>query len=181
VRVLAAFVAIIAIALVAMASLGQFGPSEPGAAPRSAAPSAAPTGATAASATPTPSRAITISFTEAELTRAAEAYTPLTVSGITVTDPRIRLEPGRLTLTATGRAFIFSAPIVVVASPVVSNGTAAAKIETATFGGQALPESTKQEIADTFSRTLAANIPAGVRVTGMTVNAGVLVVEALPA
>lgn len=175
-RVLAAFVTIVAVALVVMASLGQFGPSETAAPSRSPARTATP-----ASPTPTPPRTITLTFTEAELTEAAQAYTPLTVSGITVTDPRIRLEPGRLTLTATGRAFIFSAPIVVVASPVVSDGTAAAKIESATFAGQALPESTKQEIADTFSRTLAANIPAGVRVTSVRVNAGTLVVEALPA
>ena len=105
---------------------------------------------------------------------------PVTVSGITVSDPTIKLEPGRLTLTATGRAFIVSGPIVVVASPLVSNGAAAAKIESATFAGLNLPDSTKQNVADTFARVLAASIPSGVRVTALTVNAGTLVVETVP-
>jgi hypothetical protein len=122
-----------------------------------------------------------VTLTEQELTRAAEGYMPLTVSGITVTDPKITLEPGRLTLRATGRAFILGGPIVVVASPLVSNGSAAAKIESATFAGVNLPDSTKQNVADTFARVLAANVPSGVRVTSLTVNAGTLVIEAVPA
>jgi hypothetical protein len=125
-------------------------------------------------------RTIIVTLTEQELTKAAQGYMPLTVSGITVTDPNIKLEPGRLTLTATGRAFIVGGPIVVVASPLVSNGTAAAKIETATFAGLNLPDSTKQNVADTFAHVLAASIPSGVRVTSLTVNAGSLVVEAIP-
>ena len=106
---------------------------------------------------------------------------PLTVSGITVTDPKITLEPGKLTLTATGHAFILGGPVVVVASPLVSNGTAAAKIESATFAGLNLPDSTKQNVADIFARVLAANVPSGMRVTTLTVSSGMLVVEAVPA
>jgi hypothetical protein len=68
----------------------------------------------------------------------------------------------------------------VVASPLVSNGTAAAKIESATFSGLNLPDSTKQNVADTFARVLASSIPSGMRVTSLTVNAGALVVEAVP-
>ena len=85
-----------------------------------------------------------------------------------------------LTLTATGRAFIVGGPIVVVASPLVTNGAAAAKIESATFAGINLPDSTKQNVAETFAHVLAANLPAGVRVTSLTVGSGSLVVEAVP-
>jgi LmeA-like phospholipid-binding len=174
-RVLAAFVLILAAALIGMAALGQFAPT--------AAPAVRPSPRATASPTVTPSptgpHTVTVTLTEQELTKAAQSYTPLTVSGITVTDPTIKLEPGRLTLTATGRAFILGGPIVVVASPLVSNGRAAAKIESATFAGVGLPDSTKQEIADTFARVLAANIPSGVRVTALTVTSGALVVEAL--
>jgi hypothetical protein len=106
---------------------------------------------------------------------------PLTVGGITVTDPHVRLQSGRVTLTATGRAFIVSGPIVVVASPVVANGSAIARIESATFAGIGLPDGTKRDVADTFSRVLAANIPAGTKVTAVTVGDGVLTVEAEPA
>ncbi|OLC22069.1 MAG: hypothetical protein AUH33_00510 [Chloroflexi bacterium 13_1_40CM_68_21] len=178
-RILGALVAILAIVLVTMAALGRFGPTET----VRAVPTATRAATRApASASPTASgdRTITITLTEEELTKAAQSYTPMTVSGITVTDPRIRLDPGKLTLTATGRAFIISGPIVVVATPVVTNGTAGAKIESATFAGFGLPDSTKQDIADTFARTLAANIPAGVRVMTVNVTLGTLVVQAIP-
>ena len=176
-RVLAALVAILAAGLIGMAALGQFAPAK---APVVRSTSRPPSSATAL-ATPSGSRTIRVTRTEQELTKAAQSYTPLTVSGITVTDPTIKLEPGRLTLTATGHAFIVGGPIVVVASPLVTNGKAGAKIESATFAGLGLPDSTKQDVADTFARVLAANIPSGVRVTSLTVNAGALVVEAVPA
>jgi hypothetical protein len=178
-RVLAALVVILAAVLIGMAARGEFGPATASPAARATTrPSSA-----AATAVPTASgpRTITVTLTEQELTKAAQGYMPLTVNGITVTDPNIKLEPGKLTLTATGRAFIVSGPVVVVASPLVSNGTAAAKIESASFAGLGLPDSTKQNVADTFARVLAANIPSGVRVTSLTVNAGTLVVEAVPA
>jgi hypothetical protein len=175
-RVLAALVVILAAALIGMAALGQFGPGPSTVARDTARPSSpSPTSVPAASGP----RTITITLTEEELTKAAQGYTPLTVSGITVTDPRIKLQPGKLTLTATGRAFIVGGPVVVVASPLVSNGAAGAKIESATFAGLGLPESTKQDVADTFARMLASNIPSGVRVTSVTVTAGSLVVEAV--
>ena len=177
-RVLAALVLIVAAVLIGMAARGEFGPAASPAVRATARPSS-----TSASAVPTATgpRTITVTLTEQDLTRAAQGYMPLTVSGITVSDPKIMLEPGRLTLTATGRAFIVGGPIVVVASPLVSNGMAAAKIESATFAGLGLPDSTKQSVADTFARVLAANIPSGVRVTSLTVNAGTLIVEAVPA
>jgi LmeA-like phospholipid-binding len=175
VRVLAAFVLILAAAVIGMAALGQFAPT----ASPAVRPSPRPTASATATPSPTGPHTVTVTLTEQELTKAAQSYTPLTVSGITVTDPMIKLEPGRLTLTATGRAFILGGPIVVVASPLVSNGRAGAKIESATFAGVGLPDSTKQEIADTFARVLAANIPSGVRVTSLTVTSGALVVEAL--
>lgn len=176
-RVLAALVLILAVVLIGMAARGEFGPV--------ASPDVRTTGrpssvSTTAAPTATGPRTFIVTLTEQDLTKAAEGYMPLTVSGITVTDPKITLEPGRLTLTATGRAFILGGPIVVVASPLVTNGTAAAKIESATFAGVNLPDSTKQNVADTFARVLAANIPSGMRVTSLTVNSGNLVVEAVP-
>jgi hypothetical protein len=176
-RILAAFIAILAAAVIAMAAFGQFAPA-PSPVVRS---TSRPPSTGSASPTPSGPRTITVTLTEQELTTAAQSYTPLTVSGITVTDPSIRLEPGRLTLTATGRAFIVGGKIVVVASPLVTSGKAAAKIESATFAGIALPDSTKQDVADTFARVLAANIPSGVRVTSLTVNAGTLIIETVPA
>lgn len=178
-RVLAALVLILAVVVIGMAARGEFNPAPPSPTVRA---SARPSPSASASAVPTATgaRSITVTLTEQELTKAAQGYMPMTVSGITVSDPNIKLEPGRLTLTATGRAFIIGGPVVVVASPLVSNGTAAAKIESATFAGVNLPDSTKQNVADTFARVLAANIPSGVRVTALTVNAGSLVVEAVP-
>lgn len=176
-RVLAALVVILTAALIGMAAVGQFGPGPSTVARDTARPSSSPSPTSAPTASGP--RTITITLTEEELTRAAQGYTPLTVSGITVTDPKITLEPGKLTLTATGRAFFVGGPVIVVASPLVTNGTAGAKIESATFAGLGLPESTKQDVADTFARVLASNIPSGVRVTSVTVTAGSLIVEAV--
>jgi hypothetical protein len=178
-RFLAAVVAFIAIVLIGMAALGQFAPASPAVVRATDRPSSSPS-STVVPAASGP-RTITVTLTEDELTKAAQGYAPLTVSGITVSDPKIRLEPGKLTLTATGRAFIVSGPVVVIASPIVSNGAAAAKIESATFAGLGLSDSTKQDVADTFARVLASNIPAGMRVTSVTVKAGTLVVEAVEA
>jgi hypothetical protein len=179
-RLLAALVICLALVLIGMAALGQFGPGNSPVVRASDRPSLTPTRATPIPTASRPS-AITVRLTEQELTKAAQDYTPLTVSGITVTDPRIKLEPGKLTLMATGRSFIIVGPVVVVASPLVSNGTAAAKIESVTFVGLGMAESTKNDVAETFARVLASNIPSGVRVTSMIVNAGTLVVEAVPA
>jgi LmeA-like phospholipid-binding len=178
-RVLAALVVILAVGLIGMAALGQFAPAPQTVVRATDRPAASSSG----TAAPTASgpRTITVTLTEDELTKAAQGYAPMTVSGITVSDPRIRLEPGKLTLTATGRAFILSGPVVVIATPLVANGAAAAKVESATFAGIGMSDSTKQEVADTFGRVLASNIPAGMRVTSVTVKAGTLVVEAVEA
>lgn len=178
-RVLAALVAIIAAAVIGMAATGQFAPTTYPVVRTTGRTVSTATATPTAAATPSGPRTITVRLTEQELTKAAQGYTPLTVSGITVTNPAIKLEPGRLTLTATGRAFILSGPVVVVASPLVTDGKAAAKIESATLAGFGLPDSTKQDVADTFARVLAANIPSGVRVTSLTVSSGVLIVEAV--
>src|SRR3954452_2408862 len=147
-RVLAAFVLIFAVVVIAMAARGDFAPSASPLARATARPS---TTASTAAPTPTGPRTISVTLTEQELTKAAQGYMPMTVNGITVTDPNIKLEPGRLTLTATGRAFIVGGPIVVVATPIVANGTAGAKIESATFAGLNLPDSTKANVAETFA------------------------------
>lgn len=176
-RFLGGLVAAIALVLIFVVANGGFAPN---ATARSSPTTSSRTSAPSVTASPSGPRTVTLTFSEAELTKAAQDYTPLTVGGITVTDPRVRLEPGRLTLTATGHAFVLSAPVVVVASPVVTNGTAMARIESATFAGVALPEDAKRDVAATFTRVLAANIPAGVRVTSLTVGNGVLTVQAEP-
>src|SRR5438046_10711796 len=132
-RVLAALVPSLPSGHSRMAALGQSAPAPPPVVRSTARPTSSATAA--ATARPSGPRTITVTLTEQELTKAAQSYTPLTVSGITVADPTIKLEPGRLTLTATGRAFILAGPIVVVASPLVSDGTAAANVESAPLAG----------------------------------------------
>ena len=146
-------------------------------------PTSSPPPATRVVATPVPTATgnapVSLTFSEQDLTKAAASYMPMTVSGITVSDPVVRLTPGRLTLTATGRAFFISGPILVVASPVVSGGRVIARIESATLAGIALPDSAKQDIADTFAQALARSIPANARVTSVSVGTGTLTVEAV--
>src|SRR2546421_348946 len=113
-RALIALVGIAALLIIVLTGLGFFGATSPA----RATPSATRIATRSASATPSASArtTITLTITEQQLTDAARAGMPLTVSGITVTDPNVRLEPGRVTLTATGHAFFVSGPIVVVAT-----------------------------------------------------------------
>lgn len=142
-----------------------------------------PAASRVSTATPTgqpTARAVTLTLSEQDLTNAAASYMPLTVAGIAVSDPTIRLTPGRLTLTATGRAFFVSGPIVVVATPAVSNGHAEARVESATLAGIGLPDSAKQDISNTFTEALSRSIPANLRVTSVVVGSGTLTVQAVP-
>src|SRR5207302_9732733 len=102
------------------------------------------------------------------------------VPRIAVTGPIVTLQPGRRSRSAAVHAVLFSGPVVVVATPAIVDGKAGAQIESATLAGVGLPDSTKQDIADTFARTLASNIPAGTRVTSITVNTGTMVVLVVP-
>jgi len=175
VRSVGAFVALLALGVLAFYALWR--PAPPAEPSRSDVPAASRV------VTPTPrptgSAPVTLTFTEDELTKAAASYMPMTVSGITVSDPVVRLTPGRFTLTATGRAFFVSGPIVVVAAPVVSGGRVIARVDSATLAGIALPDSAKADIADTFAQALAGAIPANARVTSVTVGSGTLTVEAV--
>ena len=177
VRLLTAIVGLLALTLIVLVAGGAFGPTAPTRTP-------VPIAVAPARATPEAARTsqlITLTLTEQQLTAAAQSYTPLTISGITVTDPTVRFDAGHATLVATGHALFLSGPIVVVATPVVTDGSAGTRVDSATFAGLGLPDSTKQDIADTFTRTLRANIPAGVRVTAISVRIGTIVVEAVPA
>ena len=89
----------------------------------------------------------------------------------------------RVTGTAEENAAVVKGSIALFGNYTVDEATKTVtyKIESATFAGLGLPDSTKQEVADTFARVLAANIPSGVRVTSLTVVAGALVVDAVSA
>jgi hypothetical protein len=172
-RALATVAFLLVVGFLAVFALEHVVPTE--APPPASSRSPAPTRVSATS-----SRAITLTFTDIDLTNAARKLMPMTVSGITVTDPVVRLQPGLLTLTATGHALLLSGPVVVTATPVVTDGKAGAQVQSATLAGIGLPDSTKADIADTFARTLAANIPSGVTVNSVTIGTGTLVIVATP-
>ena len=90
VRLLTAIVGLLALTLIVLVAGGAFGPTAPTRTP-------APIAVAPARATPEAARTsqiITLTLTEQQLTAAAQSYTPLTISGITVTDPTVRLDAG---------------------------------------------------------------------------------------
>jgi hypothetical protein len=142
------------------------GPIARPAAPAAPAPVAA---APVASARP---ETFTLSLTDADLTRAATAAFPQTVSGVTVSDPVVRVQPNGVRLVATAKVLFGTTQFVLMATPVVRDGSIDVRVDSATLAGIGVPDSTKAQIADTMRRTVSPLVPANVRVGTVTLTAG---------
>jgi hypothetical protein len=131
-------------------------------------------------ATPTPlptSNAFAMTVSDAELTQAAAGGFPQTVSGVTVSDPVVSVMSSNVRLVAKARMFFGSTQFVMTATPVVTDGRIAVRVDSATLAGLSLPDDTKASIASTVQATLSQMVPANVRVTGFLFAPGSLTVQ----
>jgi hypothetical protein len=139
-----------------------------------------PTYPTPIPATPTPlptSNAFAMSISDAELTQAAAGGFPQTVSGVTVSDPVVSVLGASVRLVAKAKVFFGSTQFVMNATPVVSDGRIAVRVDSATLAGLSLPDDTKASIATTVQGTISRMVPANVRVTGFLFAPGSLTVQ----
>jgi hypothetical protein len=113
-----------------------------------------------------------LSLTDADLTRAAQPAFPQTVSGVTVSDPVVRVQPNGVRLVATAKVLFGTTQFVLMATPVVRDGSIDVRVDSATLAGIGVPDSTKAQIADTMRRTVSPLVPASVRVGTVTLTAG---------
>ncbi len=118
-----------------------------------------------------------LALTDADLTHAATPAFPQTVSGVTLRDPVVRVQPNGVRLVATAKVLFGTTQFVLLATPVVSDGRVSVRVDSATLAGIGVPESTKSQVADTMSTTVARVIPANVRVSSVTLAPGTVTIQ----
>src|SRR2546427_12814495 len=83
--------------------------------------------------------AVTLRFTDADLTAAA-ANASLSSNRVTVRDPAVHVLAGSILVTGTAQMGPFSGDLRVSATPSVSDGHAVISVDTATVSGYAAPD-----------------------------------------
>lgn len=136
--------------------------------PQPAASAAARSGASATAS---------VSLTDADLTRSAQPYFPQTVAGVTLSSPSVRVTAGRVVLSATARSFIGSGPLVAIATPSVSDGRLIVRVDSATLGGIALPETMSAQIAEQLQAAIDAYMGSRMHVSQVTTGSGTLTLK----
>ncbi len=119
---------------------------------------------------------VSLTFTERDLTASAATYFPQTMSGVTLTDPLVRLRAGQISLDMTATAAFLRGIATVTATAEVVNGRPSTTVVSATVGGARLPQSVTSDIKSQLDRALAAGLPAKFAVTAITVGEGTLAV-----
>lgn len=121
--------------------------------------------------------ALTLTFTEKDLTFAAAAYFPQTVSGATLTDPQVKLGSGQIVLICAASMSVFKTTAVVTATPIVSAGRVTGRIDSATVAGVAVPDSVRAGLAAQLDQAIAGGVPPGFTVSTVTVANGTLTIQ----
>ena len=120
---------------------------------------------------------VTLTFKEQDLTASAAGFFPQALAGATFGDPVIRLQQGRLTLTASAAASIIKTEAVIVGTPLVTAGKADVRIDSATVAGLPLPDAVKENLAVQLRTVLASGLQPRFVVESVTATAGVLTVK----
>ena len=120
--------------------------------------------------------AVTLSFSERDLTTSATAYFPQSVSGATLTDPVVHLRSGQIVLDMAAQVVIIRTTAEAIATVAVRAGRPAATVMSATIGGAALPQSTSDLVAAQLNDALGAGLPPKFVVSSITIASGVMTV-----
>ena len=147
----------------------------------SPAPSATASATARAPSTTTPARtanpAFSITVSDADLTKSAAAAFPQTVSGVTVSDPQVRIDSDRVRLVARAKVLFGTTDFVMTATPSVANGQLDVRVDSATLAGFSVPSDTRASIQQTVQATIAQFVPASVNVTSVSLAPGTLTVQ----
>ena len=120
--------------------------------------------------------AVTLTFSERDLTTSAAAYFPQTISGATLTDPVVHLRSGQIVLDMAAQVVIVRTTAEAVASVAVRSGRPAATVTSATIGGAALPQATSDQVAAQLNDALGAGLPPKFVVSSIAITSGVMTV-----
>lgn len=121
---------------------------------------------------------VTETFTEAELTSAANASLTSAPGGVQTTDTQIHLSNGNVVATSTVSVAGFNVPVGIVATPTVQNGQVQMVVQQVQTGGFPLPDAVNQQLQSQIGRSIdpsAFGIPLSV--SSLQVQNGQLVVQ----
>ncbi len=117
-------------------------------------------------------------FTEAELTSAANSYAAGAPAGLQTTDTQIHLSGGNVVATSNVNVAGLSVPVGIVATPTVQNGQVHMVVQQVQTGGFPLPDALNQQLQSQIGRSIdpsAFGIP--MTLSNLQVQNGQLVVQ----
>lgn len=125
---------------------------------------------------------ISIKVTDADLTAAAASYFPQSFGGIMVSDPTVKLGSGKMDLTAKASIAFGKTQLLATATPLVSAGKLAVRLDSAAVGGVALPDAARAQLQQQLQAALDLAVPPKLQVSTVTVGQGEVTISgsALP-
>lgn len=123
---------------------------------------------------------VSVTLTDADLTRLAQTRFPQSFLGVTVSDPKVRISSGKVALGATASSILGSGPLVATAVPAAADGRLLLMVQSVTVGGSEVPDGVRSAFEAQLNSVLEASL-AKVRVTGVTTANGALTVSGSPA
>jgi hypothetical protein len=120
--------------------------------------------------------AVPFAFTlaDSELTRAAAISFPQSFAGATVSDPQVTLDGGRITLNAKASTFFGKSALVAVATPYLSGGKLATRVDSASIAGIGLPSAVRTTMADQLQAGIDAQLPPRFKVNPFSISRGTI-------
>lgn len=122
-------------------------------------------------------QAVSLSFTDRDLTAAAARYFPLGYAGITFSDPVVTLQPGQILLTGHATLGPIPSSFGVVGNVSVVGGKPVAHVVSASVGSVAVPDAARSAIEQDLQGAVASLLPANLQLTSITVASGSLAVN----
>ena len=120
--------------------------------------------------------AVTLTFAEADLQSSVASAFPQSLSGISFSDPVVRLRDGQLTLELNASASILRSRATIVATPVVSAGRPAVRIDSLSLGALPVPDQLRSSASSQLASAISGILPAKLAVTALVVGQGTLTV-----
>jgi len=111
------------------------------------------------------------------LTRAAASSFPQTMNGVTVSDPVVHVTAAGVRLTASARWPLGVTEFVMDATPYVSNGRVAVRVDSATLAGFPLPDSARAAISASVQGAIAGLVSAKMQVASVALGKGTLILK----
>jgi len=119
---------------------------------------------------------VTITLSEQQLSATAATYFPVTYLA-TLADPVVHLRPGQIVLDCAATLAILKTTANILATPLVTAGKPAVRIDSATIGDKSLPDAAREALAANMASAIVANIPVNLVVSSIVVGQATMTVQ----